>query len=89
MIVTAKQLYNQLQAIASIKSKKERRENMGKLYTCFDIANRYGVPVETVWFWIRKKQLSAIKIGKSYRVSEEDINYFENQRRTILQSKSE
>ena len=37
---------------------------MGELYTCKDIAERYGVQIITVWEWIRKKKLGAIKIGK-------------------------
>ena len=54
---------------------------MGELYTCKDVAERYGV--QTVWGWIRKKKLGAIKIGKEYRVSAEDIKAFERSRRTI------
>ena len=42
---------------------------MGELYTCKDVAERYGVQIITVWEWIRKKKLGAIKIGKEYRVS--------------------
>lgn len=36
---------------------------MGELYTCKDVAERYGVQIITVWEWIRKKKLGAIKIG--------------------------
>lgn len=46
---------------------------MGELYTCKDVAERYGVQIITVWEWIRKKKLGAIKIGKEYRVSAEDM----------------
>lgn len=56
---------------------------MGKLYTCDEVAERYGVKLITVWEWIRKKNLPAIKIGKMYRVREEDIKLFEESRRTI------
>ena len=56
---------------------------MGELYTCKDVAERYGVQIITVWEWIRKKKLGAIKIGKEYRVSAEDIKAFERSRRTI------
>lgn len=55
---------------------------MSKMYTCADIASRYGVKIITVWDWIRKKKLSAIKIGRDYRISEDDIVKFENERRT-------
>lgn len=56
---------------------------MSKLYSCDEIAKRYSVQVITVWGWIRKKKLSAIKIGKEYRISEEDIRVFEDERRTV------
>lgn len=55
---------------------------MSKMYTCADVAERYGVKIITVWDWIRKGKLSAIKIGRDYRVSEEDIKNFEENRRT-------
>jgi excisionase family DNA binding protein len=53
------------------------------MYSCEEIAERYGVKNITVWDWIRKKKLSAIKIGKGYRISENDLETFENERRTI------
>lgn len=55
---------------------------MSKMYTCADVAQRYGVKVITVWDWIRKEKLSAIKIGRDYRVSEEDLKVFEENNRT-------
>lgn len=55
---------------------------MAELYTCKQIATRYKVEVLTVWEWIRKKQLPAIKIGKEYRISEDDLREFEAARRT-------
>ena len=56
---------------------------MKKLYTCEEIATRYGVKILTVWDWIRTRKLPAIKIGKAYRIREEDIQTFEKTRRTI------
>ena len=56
---------------------------MGELYTCKDVAVRYGAQIITVWECFRKKKLGAIKIGKEYRVSAEDIKAFERSRRTI------
>ncbi len=56
---------------------------MSELYTCKDVAARYGVRVITVWDWIRKKKLGAVKIGKEYRVRDEDIRAFELSRMTI------
>lgn len=54
-----------------------------KMYTCEEVAKRYGVQIITIWDWIRKKKLPAIKIGKEYRISEDDIKTFEDSRRTI------
>lgn len=59
---------------------------MSKMYSCIDVAERYGVAVITVWDWIRKKKLSAIKIGRDYRVSEDDLQKFEDERRTTKQA---
>lgn len=56
---------------------------MPKMYTCTDVAERYGVKTITVWDWIRKKKLSAMKIGKEYRIKESDIEKFESERCTI------
>ncbi|WP_352416106.1 helix-turn-helix domain-containing protein [Oscillibacter ruminantium] len=50
---------------------------MGKLYTCEEVANRYGVKTLTVWDWIRKGRLSAIKMPKGYRISEEALREYE------------
>lgn len=55
---------------------------MAQMFTCEEVAERYKVKVITVWDWIRQKKLGAIKIGREYRVSEEDLRTFENSRRT-------
>ena len=55
------------------------------MYTCEEIAERYGVKTITIWDWIRKKKLPAIKLGKEYRISEDDVKAFEDSRRTIPQ----
>ena len=55
---------------------------MSQMFTCEEVADRYKVKVITVWEWIRQKKLSAIKLGREYRISEEDLNAFENSRRT-------
>lgn len=56
---------------------------MDKLYTCDKIAERYNIPIESVWRWIRQKKLPAMKIGKKYQVREEDISQFEKERKVI------
>ena len=55
---------------------------MSQMFTCEEVAERYKVKVITVWEWIRQKKLGAIKLGREYRVSEEDLKAFENSRRT-------
>lgn len=55
---------------------------MEKLYSCEQVAERYGVKIETVWAWIRSKKILAVKIGKSYRVKESDLAIFEQQNQT-------
>ena len=56
---------------------------MERSYTCEEVAERYGVKLITVWDWIRKKKLPAIRTGKSYRIRPEDIEAFERERMTI------
>lgn len=50
---------------------------MGKLYTCEEVATRYGVKTPTVWDWIRKGRLSAIEMPKGYRISEDALIEYE------------
>lgn len=56
---------------------------MSKMYTCGEVAERYKVKVITVWDWIRQKKLNAIKLGREYRISEDDLTRFEDERKTI------
>jgi uncharacterized protein YjcR len=60
--------------------------NLDKLYTCPDIAKRYGVELNTVWSWVRTKQLPASKIGHSYYVTESDLLAFEQSKRTTKEA---
>lgn len=57
---------------------------MTKLFTCDEIAERYGVTKPTVWEWIRTKKLAAYKVGKSYRISEDHIKDFEKSKLTTV-----
>lgn len=56
---------------------------MAQMFTCEEVAERYKVKVITVWEWIRQKKLSAIKLGREYRISEDDLKAFEDSRRTV------
>lgn len=53
---------------------------MEKLYTCAEIAQKYRVTIRTVYDWIKKDQLDAIKIGKSFRVKESALDAFEKRK---------
>lgn len=56
---------------------------MSEMYTCEQVADRYGVETLTVWKWIRTKKLPAVKIGRRYLIRKEYIEAFENARVTI------
>ena len=59
---------------------------MSKLYTVDDVADRYQIASYTVRVWIRSGKLSAVKIGRDYRISEEDLQKFEADRKTIAKT---
>lgn len=50
---------------------------MEKMYTCEEVAARYSVARTTVWSWIRENALTAVKVGRQYRVRESDLKAFE------------
>lgn len=56
---------------------------MPKYYTCDEVADLYKVKTLTVWDWIRKKKLGAIKIGRDYRVTQDQLDFFNESRKTI------
>lgn len=53
------------------------------MYTCEEVAEIYGVKIFTVWEWIKRKKLQALKIGREYRIREEDLKKFEESASTI------
>ena len=55
---------------------------MSEMYTCKEGAERYKVKTLTVWGWIRQGKMSAIKLGRDYRISLEDIQKFEAKHHT-------
>lgn len=57
---------------------------MEKFFSCDEIAERYGVKVTTVWDWIRRGELPAVKIGKQYRIRADDLEMYEEQNRTVF-----
>ncbi|MFC4355344.1 helix-turn-helix domain-containing protein [Chryseomicrobium palamuruense] len=56
--------------------------SLEKYFSCEEVAERYGVKVITVWSWIREKKLKAIKTGKMYSIRPQDLEEFEESRRT-------
>lgn len=55
---------------------------MEKYLNCEQVAEKFGVKIITVWAWIREKKLPAIKLGKGYRITPEDLKVFEESRKT-------
>jgi excisionase family DNA binding protein len=51
-------------------------------YTTEEIAKMLTIHVVTVRRWIREGKLPAILLGKSYRVTKEDLRRFLEERRT-------
>lgn len=47
---------------------------MQKLFTCGEAAELLSVKIKTIYDWIKSGKLSAYKIGRTYRISEEQIN---------------
>ena len=54
----------------------------GEYLTVERIARELDVSEETVLRWIRKRQLKAYKLGRDYRVKNEDYQEFLSQRYT-------
>ena len=54
-------------------------------YSCQEVADRYGVKINTVWSWIRDKKLPAVRLGKNYKVRCEDLNKFEESNLTTAE----
>ena len=56
---------------------------MEKFFSCEEIAERYAIKVTTVWEWIKRGDLPAVKIGKQYRIRADDLDDFELKNRTV------
>ncbi len=51
-------------------------------YTCEEVAEMFRVKKFTVWDWIRRKKLAAVRIGRDYRIRPEDLESFATARKT-------
>ena len=74
-----------LNIIAQYRTKVNMKEvlYLENFYSCEQIAERYGVHVVTVWRWIRKAELPAIKIGRQYFITHDALAEFERKRCTV------
>ena len=55
---------------------------MDRYYTPAEVAEILKVKRQTVYTWIREGRLNASNVGRTRRISEEDLNKFVNQRDT-------
>lgn len=60
---------------------------MENLYTVEETAEKLKIHPETVRGWIRERRLSAVKVGREWRVRESDLVAFVNAR--LIPAKSE
>ena len=51
-------------------------------FTPEEIAQMLKVDIQTVWRWLREGKLPGLKIGKVYRVSQEQLDSFLKARET-------
>lgn len=56
-----------------------------KTFGVKDVAEYFDVHVNTVRNWIKKGDLPAVKVGKSYRIQEEELKQFIEERKTTKQ----
>lgn len=52
----------------------------GSLYTTAELAQRLRAPEETIRHWLRTGALRGLKLGRRWRVREEDLKSFEKAR---------
>ena len=45
------------------------------MFSTKQTAEKLGVCEKTIFFWIKQGKIKAIKIGRNYKISEEEIEY--------------
>ena len=50
--------------------------NITELLTPKQVANKLQLSIITVYSYIKNKQLTAVKLGRAYRIAKEDLNLF-------------
>lgn len=56
------------------------------LYNIEDVAKLLNVSIHTVRYWIKTKQLKAMKLGNSWRIEHDDLVDFLNSRKNVKES---
>ena len=54
-----------------------------KMYTLQEVADMLRVSRQSVYNWKNEKSLRTVKVGREYRVTEEDLQKFIESRRNI------
>ncbi len=57
-----------------------------ELLTPEEVAEYLKVPVETIWRWCRNGDIPAIKIGKYWRIPEDELRAFIKAKRNLTPS---
>lgn len=55
----------------------ETKETIARRYTCKEVAQCYGVTYRTVHEWIKSGRLNAVRVGKRYYVTADDLRAME------------
>jgi len=72
-----------LSALIDLFSERAIIKLMDKLLTSEQVAKQLGVCKESVWRYIRKGKLKAIKFtARNFRISEKDLNQFIKKHKT-------
>ena len=57
-------------------------EVLGRLFTAQEVADYFGIDVINLYRKIKKGELKAMKIGKCWKIREEDLREFMEQHKT-------
>jgi excisionase family DNA binding protein len=55
---------------------REYELNLDRMYTVDEVAQRLGVSRATVLRWLRSEQMKGLKAGRSWRVSDKDLQAY-------------
>lgn len=75
--------YNSNSVSKNRRHKRKGGDKMAQLLTTKEVAERLNLNASTITYYIRTKQLPAMKLGRSYQISETDLLEFLESRKTI------